>query len=449
MFHEFTHIRKSPDSGLPALLKGIILTSFVLLLALAPQAQASGKDRANSGEGRRVVTIAASNSSREDRKASDYVCDGQTDAQLITSVIDRLVANGDGGKIIFRQGRYFMNGLTRNNACIDISLGESNALIELCSEITDKNYIGGASQDGYNGAQFYMTEALYDSLDPSIQYKVVNCSANRWQGGIVVENIGIVLHSNRKQVVAWDMYSFCGMCRITGLHANAYSGSSVSVSKPPQVAVPGCIGLRTLCDTAAGPSGNDYRNVLMKGFHEGFAINSEHNLFVQAAAVFCVYGYTFDHYWKTTEGAEQHPNVLIKCIDERGVNLPRFYDNPRGQATVMIAYSTERKPVNTPGGLLGVGMTEEIPGQHCGTITYTMGGLRNNNSTSIPLWENGHGHGFRTTNLLHKQSCTSAERRSYSPNFMQRVWDTDLNLELICIDESVPLWSDALGNLHE
>ena len=342
-----------------------------------------------------------------------------------------------------------MNGLTRNNACIDISLGESNALIELCSEITDKNYIGGASQDGYNGAQFYMTEALYDSLDPSIQYKVVNCSANRWQGGIVVENIGIVLHSNRKQVVAWDMYSFCGMCRITGLHANAYSGSSVSVSKPPQVAVPGCIGLRTLCDTAAGPSGNDYRNVLMKGFHEGFAINSEHNLFVQAAAVFCVYGYTFDHYWKTTEGAEQHPNVLIKCIDERGVNLPRFYDNPRGQATVMIAYSTERKPVNTPGGLLGVGMTEEIPGQHCGTITYTMGGLRNNNSTSIPLWENGHGHGFRTTNLLHKQSCTSAERRSYSPNFMQRVWDTDLNLELICIDESVPLWSDALGNLHE
>ena len=449
MFHEFTHIRKSPDSGLPALLKGIILTSFVLLLALAPQAQASGKDRANSGEGRRVVTIAASNSSREDRKASDYVCDGQTDAQLITSVIDRLVANGDGGKIIFRQGRYFMNGLTRNNACIDISLGESNALIELCSEITDKNYIGGASQDGYNGAQFYMTEALYDSLDPSIQYKVVNCSASRWQGGIVVENIGIVLHSNRKQVVAWDMYSFCGMCRITGLHANAYSGSSVSVSKPPQVAVPGCIGLRTLCDTAAGPSGNDYRNVLMKGFHEGFAINSEHNLFVQAAAVFCVYGYTFDHYWKTTEGAEQHPNVLIKCIDERGVNLPRFYDNPRGQATVMIAYSTERKPVNTPGGLLGVGMTEEIPGQHCGTITYTMGGLRNNNSTSIPLWENGHGHGFRTTNLLHKQSCTSAERRSYSPNFMQRVWDTDLNLELICIDESVPLWSDALGNLHE
>lgn len=449
MFHEFTHIRKSPDSGLPALLKGIILTSFVLLLALAPQAQASGKDRANSGEGRRVVTIAASNSSREDRKASDYVCDGQTDAQLITSVIDRLVANGDGGKIIFRQGRYFMNGLTRNNACIDISLGESNALIELCSEITDKNYIGGASQDGYNGAQFYMTEALYDSLGPSIQYKVVNCSASRWQGGIVVENIGIVLHSNRKQVVAWDMYSFCGMCRITGLHANAYSGSSVSVSKPPQVAVPGCIGLRTLCDTAAGPSGNDYRNVLMKGFHEGFAINSEHNLFVQAAAVFCVYGYTFDHYWKTTEGAEQHPNVLIKCIDERGVNLPRFYDNPRGQATVMIAYSTERKPVNTPGGLLGVGMTEEIPGQHCGTITYTMGGLRNNNSTSIPLWENGHGHGFRTTNLLHKQSCTSAERRSYSPNFMQRVWDTDLNLELICIDESVPLWSDALGNLHE
>lgn len=448
MLQKFIYTKKSSDNNLHNLFRNIIITSSVLLLTLAQQAP--GKDHRNGlKDERRVVTIAASNSSHEDRKASDYICDGQTDAQLITSVIDRLVANGDGGKIIFRQGRYFMNTLTRNNACIDIALGESNALIELCSEITDKNYIGGASQDGYNGAQFYMTRELYDSLDPSVQYKVVNCSASRWQGGIVVENIGIVMHSNQKQIIAWDMYSFCGMCRITGLHANAYSGSSVSVSKPPQVAVPGCIGLRTICDTAAGPSGNDYRNVLMKGFHEGFAINSEHNLFVQAAAVFCVYGYTFDHYWKTTEGAEQHPNVLIKCIDERGVNLPRFYDNPRGQATVMIAYSTERKPVNTPGGLLGAGMTEEVPGQHCGTITYTMGGSRNDNSTSIPLWENGHGHGFRTTNLLHKQSCTSAERRSYSPNFMQRVWDSDLNLELICIDESVPLWSDALGNVHK
>ena len=84
------------------------------------------------------------------------------------------------------------------------------------------------------------------------------------------------------------------------------------------------------------------------------------------------------------------------CIDERGVNLPRFYDNPRGQTTVMIAYSTERKPVNTPGVVLGEYMT--------------------------------------------------AERLSYTPNFMQRIWDTDLNKEVICVDEAKPLWVDALGN---
>lgn len=416
---------------------------FLIFLAVAlPLSLYAGRV-----DDKRVFTIAASNSSKADKKASDYVCDGVTDASLITSVIDKLVANGIGGKIVFKQGRYLMNEITRNDACIDIALGESNALIELCSEITDKNYIGGASQDGYNGAQFYMTKELYDSLDPSRQYKIVNCSAARWQGGVVVENIGIILHSNQKPIVAWDMYAFCGMCRMTGLHANAYSGSSVSVSRPPTLAVEGCIGLRTLCDTAAGPSGNDYRNVLMKGFYEGFAINSEHNLFIQAAAVFCVYGYTFDHYWKTTKGAEQHPNVLIKCIDERGVHLPRFYDNPRGQATVMIAYSTERKPVNTPGGVLGEYMTEEVPGQHCGTITYTMGGRQNDNCVDIPLWAPGHGHGFRTLNLLHKQACTTAERLSYTPNFMQRIWDTALNKEVICVDESKPLWVDAMGNL--
>ena len=94
---------------------------------------------------KRVFTIAASNSTKADKKVSDYVCDGVTDASLITSVIDKLVANGIGGKIVFKQGRYFMNEITRNDACIDIALGESNALIELCSEITDKNYIGGAT----------------------------------------------------------------------------------------------------------------------------------------------------------------------------------------------------------------------------------------------------------------------------------------------------------------
>ena len=397
----------------------------------------------------RVITIAASNSSPGDKRSSDLVCDGKEDALIITQAIDRLVANGYGGKIVLKQGRYMLDRLVRNNACIDIALGSSNAVIEIESELVDKNYIGGASQDGYNGAQFFMTEALWDSLDAETQYKVINVSAERWQGGLVMSNFGIIIPSNQKKVVAVDLYSYCGMCRLTGIHANAYASSEVSVSTPPGVAVEGCIGLRTLCDTAAGPAGNDYRNCMMKGFYEGFAINSEHNLFVQAAAIFCVYGYTFDHYWKTTSGAEQHPNVLIKCIDERGINLPRFYDNPRGQATVMIAYSTERKPGKTPGGLLGDYMTEEVPGQHCGSITYTMGGLENDNCVDIPLWQPGHGHGFRTTNLLHAQSCTSAERKSYTPNFLQRIWDTDLGKELICIDEGEGIWADALGNIIE
>lgn len=92
-------------------------------------------------------------------------------------------------------------------------------------------------------------------------------------------------------------------------------------------------------------------------------------------------------------------------------------------------------------------MTEEVPGQHCGTITYTMGRRQNDNCVDIPLWAPGHGHNIKTTNLLHKQACSTKERLSYTPNFMQRVWDTDLNKEVICIDESKPLWVDALGNM--
>jgi hypothetical protein len=69
------------------------------------------------------------------------------------------------------------------------------------------------------------------------------------------------------------------------------------------------------------------------------------------------------------------------------------------------------------------------------------------NSVDLPLWaEDGSGTGFRTVNNAHKPACTSAERRTYYPQYMQQVFDLDLNKLLICTDPAKRLWVDALGN---
>jgi hypothetical protein len=69
------------------------------------------------------------------------------------------------------------------------------------------------------------------------------------------------------------------------------------------------------------------------------------------------------------------------------------------------------------------------------------------NSVDLPLWaEDGSGKGFRTINNAQKSACTSAERRSYYPQYMQQIFDLDLNKLLICIDPSKRKWVDALGN---
>ena len=42
---------------------------------------------------------------------------------------------------------------------------------------------------------------------------------------------------------------------------------------------------------------------------------------------------------------------------------------------------------------------------------------------------------------------TSAERRSYYPQYMQQVYDTDLNKLLICTDPAKRVWRDAMGSV--
>jgi len=397
-----------------------------------------------------VIKIAASDSSADDKADAFVVCTGNNDADVINNCIAKMVSNG-GGKIILKKGRYLINKLSDsgNRHCIDIDVGST--VVEIESEIANYNRNASAGQEAYTGAQLYMTNELYETLRSDVQYKFISCSSNGFDGGIVLKNFGVVIPHNQKQIVGLDFIDFNGMCRCEGLYLNAYNKDhepNVSVATPPAKATYNCIGLRTICKTTLGAIGTQYKNIIVKGFWEGIAVNGEHTFMDRCAAVFCVLGWTFDHYNIVSESARQHENLLLRCMDERNVSLPHFYSNPNKQATIIIGLNIERKVGNTPGGELGRFAVEDEPGTHFGEITYTIAtGKTTQNDVDTPFWEDGHGHGFRSTNLIHLQSCDSATRQSYKANYMQRIYDTTLNKEVICIDESVPTWVDTNGNV--
>lgn len=72
------------------------------------------------------------------------------------------------------------------------------------------------------------------------------------------------------------------------------------------------------------------------------------------------------------------------------------------------------------------------------------------NSVDEPIWaEDGSGAGFVTRNNAHKPACGTDERRSYYPQYMQQVYDTDLDKLLICTDPAKRVWRDAMGKIVE
>lgn len=390
-------------------------------------------------KGNKVITISASNSSEEDKLSSDFICDGVNDCYTLSHISKMLIENG-GGKIILKYGRYLLNDI------IDTSYGNNfllfyvkNKSLVIESEIPNRVGVTGNGQTEYTGAQLYVTENLYNSLSSSSSYSAIRVKADDF-GSFELHNIGLILPNNQKKIIGINFSQFRGTVRVKGFTANAYSeNSGVGIGTPPSKAVEGCVGIITQYTVMTGPNGNDYENIVLKGFYEGFAINSEHNYLRQCASVFCVYGYTFNHYSK--DG--RHPNVLIKCIDERGVNLPYFYHKNVKQANIFIGYSTERYASATPGGILGDYAKEEIAGDVLGEITYTS----NDASTTEQFWEDGHGHNCKTTNMAHSFICDSATRLSYKPNFGEMIFDTTLNKQLICINETNSTWADMNGNI--
>ena len=183
-------------------------------------------------------------------------------------------------------------------------------------------------------------------------------------------------------------------------------------------------------------------------------MGGEHVIGINLSGIWNVYSYTFGNYpWKDVF---LHPITLINCCDERSVNMPLFAycgtnkNNAHGgQQISLIDFNMERTPEHTPGGVLGELATELVPGTFHGDISYTIQAnvSSGGNRADQKFWKDGHGQRFISRNSVHKLACGTTERNGYAPNYLQRIWDTTLNKEVICVDTANKTWKDAMGNI--
>ena len=403
----------------------------------------------------REVRLAASNSRPEAKTAADYVCTGTNDEAVIQKAIDDCAKTG-------RQ-LFLFAGLYRLDAVRDFGDGGPRAAVclrnmhrEFAVEGERRQVTGWPKDMDVNGVVLYLRPEALPADGTSIDIVRGEWSREGIMNGsaLTLRNIAVWAPDSQHALRALDLQRV-NSCELHNVQLRALGtallrGLKYPYGNPP-APVMANIGI-TLTDGSNNVPVN-LLNVSSSGFGQCFQVGGEHVVMVNCSATFGLYGFTFGNY--PYHCAFNHPITMVNCCDEQNVNMPLFAscgDNggkKHGrQEVTMISFNFERVAAHVPGKKLGDLMRETRPGTWRGQIGFTTQPDWNAvNSVSLPLWaEDGSGSGFRTVNNAHRPACTTAERKSYYPQYMQQLFDTDLNRLLICIDAKNRVWVDANGN---
>ena len=403
------------------------------------------------------VRVAAVDSRQEARLAADYVCTGTNDEETIQRAID--LCKADGRQLTLFAGLYrlgtvrdFGDGGPKTAICI------RNMRREFAFVGERRQVVGWPEGMAVNGVILYLEPGALAGAEG----KSVDIVRGEWsKAGIMngsalrMENIAVYAPDSQHPLRAVDLQRVC-TAELRSISLRAFGtamlekGLKYPFGNPPPPH-PECIGI-TLTDGSNNAPVN-LLNVSACGFGQGIQVGGEHVVMINCSATFGGYGFTFGNY--PYHCAFNHPITLINCCDEQNIHLPFFNscgdnggDLHGRQEVTMISFNCERVAEHAPGKKLGDLMREAKPGTWRGNVSFTRQPRWNAiNSVDEPIWaEDGSGSGFRTVNNAHKPACGSAERRSYYPQYMQQVYDTDLNKLLICTNPAKREWRDALGN---
>ena len=400
------------------------------------------------------VRVAASDSRPEARAAADFVCTGTNDERTVQAAIDLCRADG--------RNLFLFSGLYRLDAVRDFGDGGPKTAVCFRNMHREFSFVGERRQisgwaDGMavNGVVFYLSPEALPADGTSVDILRGEWSPRGIMNGsaLRLENVAVFAPDSRHPLRAIDLQRV-NSAEIRNVTMRAFGSALLKGLKYPygQLEVPHVDNIGMTLTDGSNNAPVNLVNVFAGGFGQGFQVGGEHVVMVNCAATFGRYGFTFGNY--PYHCAFDHPITLINCCDEQNVNLPLFNscgDNGGKlhgrQEVTMISFNCERVAEHAPGKKLGDLMREVKPGTWRGNISFTRQPKWNAvNSVDEPIWaEDGSGVGFVTRNNAHKPACGTAERRSYCPQYMQQVYDTDLNKLLICTDPARRIWRDALG----
>lgn len=409
-------------------------------------------------------SVCASDSSEADQSTADFVCSGTNDEEIIARVL-RIATYQEVNEVRFAKGTYHIDSFPHvDGGGIHLAIplgyyssGAKETIINLKGDGYGTFRKKGTANKLYSGAQFVVSQSCYDALDSNTQYAIfgaVTNAGNRVYPSVkcCIEHIGIVLPDNQKSVICIDGWNMSALS-FDDIHlmAIASDGDAETGAITPSdlhMPVDGCIGVRGLQGSCYGIN-NMWRNAFAWGFETGFQVVGEHIVAMDLGARFCKYGYKFGSLSRTYAGNFAHPNTLINCCDELNFNLPLFaynshYANNLGrQALTIIDYNLEWQPEYAAlGGALA---TELEWGEWYGKLDFSNVAIyaSGKNAVNVQFWATNCGHNIVTRNTAHSESGTTAERTSYTPQYMQKYYDTTLNKMLIYNGSA---WVDMNGN---
>ena len=419
---------------------------------------------------KKEIVVAASNAPAWQKKNADYVCDGVNDEVELQQAINTLSSTG--GRIRLTAGEFiidsFPNDRFASKTYTDSESGDSHRYAALMLPQTGVAYeIEGDTfrLKGNTGTQIRVSDTLYTSLGAN-DLRVVLAAAVPAAGADQINNsvsltmsrVTIALPWNQKPIMCIDLMFVAKVymqfinCRGCISNSVPSGNTTVNLTTPCPKAVQHCVGMRSTGGSNWGTC-NDYRNIGVSGFYEGFKFSGEHVVGINLSAILCVYGYTFGNF--TFTHASMHPMSLINCCDERCYNGPYFATQSGSQQIDLLQFNMEIGNSYVAGGEgHGQMATEKVPGTFRGRVEYTITRGDDNSSPRVswvndvaaPFWEAGHGHGFISRNMAHQPACTTSVRNTYKPDYLERIWDTTLGKEVICVDEGNKTWKDTMGN---
>lgn len=403
------------------------------------------------------IRVAASDSRAEARAAADFVCTGTNDEAVIQAAIDDCARTG--------RNLFFFTGLYRLESVRDFEDGGPKTAVcirnmrRCFSMVGERRLIKGWPKDmpAVNAPVLYLSQsAVKDANDTSFDILRGTWSEQGIMNGsaLKMENLAVWAPNSKCRLRAIDLRRVASV-EMLNLNLQAFGAAILQGLRYPygiqEAPHEENIGI-TLTDGSNNVPVN-LVNVLCTGFGQGFQVGGEHVVMINCSATFGLYGYTFGNY--EYHCGFNHPITLINCCDEQNVNMPLFAScgdvggKIHGlQEVTMISFNFERVEEFVPGKRLGSLMRETRPGTWRGQIGFvTQPKWEAVNAVDLPLWaEDGSGRGFRTINNAHKPACTTVERKRYYPQYMQQVFDTDLNKLLICTDPAKRTWIDAMGS---